>query len=311
LQGNQAAIPVSARLSSGGVPARSTIAWQPGSCTGNAKRLNGFLEVMECEAGDCTRHADAFDRIRAGRLQALIVHGVYEPQQLVAVVDRLERHDPAFLQTWFPEKFRAWFYGRNLNLSGPDLAGYFAEAARFHAQLAELLPPPHDLLQRVGSLLAALDHGRPFQAAPGPHPGERYMFTTLRAHAEGGYIPPHFDNEQILRPAYRHLQDVVERHMTSFVLAFTRADGGGALEVFDLRMEPDEARLISDDRASARPDVSQLDSVAFRLPPGAMIILDSGRYLHRVTPVQGARKRWSACSFMSLSRQHDATYCWG
>ena len=54
------------------------------------------------------------------------------------------------------------------------------------------------------------------------------------------------------------------------------------------------------------------DSVnSFRLPPGAMIVLDSGRYLHRVTPVIGPHKRWTACSFMARSRARDATYCWG
>jgi hypothetical protein len=44
---------------------------------------------------------------------------------------------------------------------------------------------------------------------------------------------------------------------------------------------------------AGRPDVSTLASVSFRLPPGALILLDSGRYLHRLTPVQGARKRWT------------------
>jgi len=42
-----------------------------------------------------------------------------------------------------------------------------------------------------------------------------------------------------------------------------------------------------------------------------MIVLDSGRFLHRVSPVEGDRKRWTACSFMALSRQRDAMYCWG
>jgi hypothetical protein len=297
--------------SSGAIPARSSVEWEPGSCIGSPRQLNGFLQVLECNATECGRHPDAFDRIRDGRLQALVVHGVYDPPVLAEAVEKLERHDPAFLQTWFPEKFRAWFYGRNLNLSAPGLPGYFEEAARFHGQLGELLPQPHGLVQRTGLLLAALDHGRPFRAAPGPSSGEHYMFTTLRAHVEGGYIPPHFDNEQVVRPAFRHLQGMVELHMTSFVLAFTRADRGGALEVFDLRVEPDQARLISDDQAPARPDVSRLAAVAFRLPPGSMIILDSGRYLHRVTPVAGARKRWSACTFMALSRRHEATYCWG
>jgi hypothetical protein len=302
---------VNAAVSSGSKPALRTVEWQPGSCTGRSTRLGDFLEVLECDAADCGRHADAFERMRAGSLQAIVVHGVYDPATCSEVVQRLERGEPGFLKTFFPEKFRAWFLGRNLNLSHPDLPGYFDEAAQFHRDLEALLPGPAALTARVGGLLARLDGGRPFVAAPGPQAEQRYMFTTLRAHPEGGYIPPHFDNEQTLRPTYRHLHSVVELHMTSFVLAFSQAAGGGALEVFDLCVPPERARMLSDDRVDARPDVATLASVAFHLPPGSMIVLDSGRYLHRLTPVQGPRKRWSACTFMALSRRHDATYCWG
>jgi hypothetical protein len=302
---------VSAIPSSGSVPARTTEHWQAGSCTGGAKLLGGFLRTIEFGAADAADHPDTFERLRAGELQAAIVHDVYPQAVLDKLVERLERHDPPFLQTWFPEKFRSWFFGRNLNLSHPDLPGYFAEAAQFHHQLETLFPPGLGLAPRVGSLLAALDHGRPFVAAPGPATDQRYMFTTLRAHLEGGYIPPHFDNEQRLRAPYRHLQDIVELHMTSFVLALTMAEDGGALEVFDLVTAPEAARMISDDRIVDKPDVSTLASVSFRLPPGALILLDSGRYLHRLTPVAGARKRWTACSFMALSRRGEATYCWG
>jgi hypothetical protein len=302
---------VSAAQSSGSVPARTTEQWQPGACAGNGKVLGGFLRTVEFEASEAGGHAGTFERLRAGDLQAAIVHGVYPQAVLDRLVEHLERHDPPFLQTWFPEKFRSWFFGCNLNLSRPDLPGYFQEAHRFHAQLDALFAPDASIVRHVGGLLALLDRGRSFVAAPGPGVNQRYMFTTLRAHLEGGYIPPHFDNEQRLRATYRHMQSIVELHMTSFVLALTMAEAGGALEVFDLVTAPEAARLISDDLVVDKPDVTALASVSFRIPPGSMILLDSGRYLHRLTPVRGARKRWTACSFMALSRAHDATYCWG
>jgi len=302
---------VNSVVSSGSVPAKSTHDWQPANRNGQIQVLNGFLKMIETDAAECGRHADAFERLRRGELHAVIVHNVYEQGLLHGLVERLERRDPVFLQTWFPEKFHSWFYGRNLNLSHPGLDGYFDEAAQFHLQLEILLPGPLGVVRRVGSLLAQLDGGRPLRPAPGPFSGQHYMFTTLRAHQEGGYIPPHFDNEQTLRPTYRHLHEIVELHMTSFVLALTQAEDGGALEVFNLTEEPATARMLSDDRVSEKPDVSRLDSVRFRLPAGSMILLDSGRYLHRLTPVQGTRKRWTACSFMALSRNRDATYCWG
>ena len=274
------------------------------------KQLGGFLRVIEIDASEATAHPDAFGRIRSGVLQAVIVNRVYEPEVLAAAIEMLERNQPGFLQTWFPEKFRSWFFGRNLNLAEPGLAGYFEEAARFREALESLFPPGHGLEERVGGILSSLDNGRAFVAPPGPNLGERYLFTTLRAHQEGGYIPPHFDNEQALRPSYGHLRSIVELHMTSFVLTLDRAGEGGALEVFDIRCNPEDAVPISRDGAT-KPDIAGMTPVAFRIPPGAMIILDSGRYLHRLTPVEGSRKRWTACSFMALSRQRDAMYCWG
>ena len=269
-----------------------------------------FPRVLEVDAGAAARHPEAFDRIRAGELHAIVVRGVYPPALLAPVVERLERHDPPFLQTWFPEKFRSWFFGANLNLAEPGLQDYFAASGGFHAQLRALFPAGLGLVERVGGLLASLDHGRPFVAPPGPRAGEQYMFTTLRAHMESGYIPPHFDNEQALRPSYAHLRSLVEPHMTSFVLTLAMAEAGGALEVFDFRCEPDDARMISLDGAP-KPRVEGLPSFAFRIPAGDLIVLDSGRYLHRLTPVRGARKRWTACSFMAHSRGGAATYCWG
>jgi hypothetical protein len=280
-------------------------------CAGAAQALAGFLRTIELDAAEADAHVTAFEQLRAGELQAIIVHRVYPPALLEAVVARLERHEPDFLQTWFPAKFRSWFFGRNLNLADPRLPGYFDEAARFHTQLEKLFPPGLGIARHVGELLARLDCGRPFVAAPGPAPGTQYMFTTLRAHAESGYLPAHFDNEQRLRESYRHLRTLVELNMMSFVLVLAQPEAGGALEVFDLCVEPQDARMLSDDSVKERPDVSLLESVSFRLAPGTLIVLDSGRYLHRLTPVQGARKRWTACSFMARSRARAATYCWG
>ncbi len=270
-----------------------------------------FFRLLEIAASEAARYPDALEWIRQGDLHAVVLHDVFPPEVLRAVVDCFERHDPPFLKTSFPEKFRAFFYGENLNLADPDLRDYFREAAHFHQQLQSIFPPGMGVTDHLAKVLASLDGGRPFLAPPGPQPGEHYMFTTVRCHLPGGYIPPHLDNEQALRPSYRHLRTLVEPHMLSFVLAFTMPEAGGALEIFNYRSEPADGVLMNDDRAAARPDIGQLESVSLRLPPGAMIIVDSGRYLHRVSPVEGARNRWTACSFMALSRTRDAMYCWG
>jgi hypothetical protein len=98
--------------------------------------------------------------------------------------------------------------------------------------------------------------------------------------------------------------------MYSMVLLIGKPDDGGELEVFDYRVEPKDSRLMSDDSVK-KPDISQLSSVRFSLNAGDLIVVDSGRYLHRVTPVVGPTTRWTACSFMAHARERNAVYCWG
>jgi hypothetical protein len=270
-----------------------------------------FFRAIELDAAEVPQHSGLLNRIRGGDLHGAIVHGVYEPEALAAVVARLEQHDPPFLKTWFPDAFRAWFYGRNLNLTEPDLPGYFDEAAIFNAQLNNLFPPGLGIGDHLAGILSALDNGRRFAPPPGPGPGEHYMFTTLRAHMDGGFIPAHCDNELALRPAYRHLRTLIQPHIFSFVLALTTPDRGGAFEIFNSRFEPSGSELISDDAMRSANRLDGVDSATIRLAPGSMVIVDSGQYLHRVTKVKGANKRWTVCSFMAMGRNRDVMYCWG
>jgi Carrier-protein-independent halogenase WelO5 len=276
-----------------------------------ASTVGKFFHLLEIEATDAVRHPGACEALRRGDLHGMLVHHVYGPDVLGKVVDRLERHDPPFLKTWFPQEFRSWFFGRNLNLAPADLREYFHESAQFHEHLRLLFPPALGITDYVAGILSQLDRGRAFVPAPGSEPGSQYMFTTLRAHLEGGYIPPHCDNEQAIRPSFRHLRTMIEFPMLSFVLALTLPEAGGALEIFDYRPEPMTEPPKAGAAARPRPKREEMNAASFRIPPGSLLIVDSGRYLHQVSPVAGPRKRWTACSFMALNREHDATYCWG
>jgi hypothetical protein len=286
------------------------VPWTP-AASGSRRCLGGFLQVLDVDATTAAAHAGAFDELRRGTLQAVVLQDVCTPAATRVALARLEAHDPPFLRSSFPAPFRSWFYGRNISLAHPQLQGYFEEAALFNAQLAELNSGHGPLLPRLLALLSALDQGRPFAAAPGPAAGLHYMPTTLRAHENGGFIPPHFDNEMRLRPSYRHLEALLEPAIQSFVLTLDPGEAGGALEVFDLSCAPEAAQLHNDDHGAPLPPLEQAASVSFRLPPGAMVVLDSGRLLHRLTPVQGGRRRWTACSFMARERGGTITRVWG
>ncbi len=269
---------------------------------------NGFFRWLEMDWQGLSKCDDVLSQLWSGELQGVMVHGVYRSQELAPLVQALENHQPDFLQTWFPDVFRSWFYGRNLNLTGPDLAPYFEEAEQFQRHLQQWSP---DFVDRIERCLSALSGGLSVSAPPGPSTSQNYMFTTLRGHDPEGYIPAHCDNEFFLRPSYDHLAQLCEPHILSYVLSFAAGDAGGATEIFDFRQSLQNARLISDDRYGEKPDIAQLESIKIRIPAGSMLIFDSGQYLHRLAPLKGQNRRWTACSFMAKAKQSNDLFCWG
>ncbi len=274
--------------------------------------MNGptsFLPIEHLQADNLVAASDVLPRIRSGDLGAAVVRGVYSADALSGLRAQLEDNTPGFLKTEFPEAFKASFYGINLNLSKPDLTGYFAAERDFRAALDSFPPASVPLTERVTGILSQLDEMRPYLAAPGPDPDDRHFFTTIRSHRTGGYIPAHFDNEQAMRPSYRYVDAQIQPDIYSFVLCLSAPDAGGALEVFDIRSDQQDIR--NDDRGRRRPNLEDAESVKIHLQPGELVVVHSSRYLHQVTPVEGPNTRWSACSFIALSKDGSRAYCWG
>jgi hypothetical protein len=270
-----------------------------------------FFRTVTVAAADAGISPRILTQLRGREIDGVIVKQVYDRATCDAVCAELEEGRHGLIRTDFPAKFAAFFYGVNLNLTHPDLNDYFAEAPRFRAGLSRLHSGRLDLEGRVGRLLSSLDGGREYEAPPGPKPGSRYMFTTIRAHLSGGYIPAHFDDEQASRPSYRMLLPLIQLKLFSFVLGFSQAEEGGALEIFNLHPIKQGQPIAAGDRNAAKPDLDGVEKVSFRLDPGDMIVFNSGHHLHRVTPVIGAKTRWTACSFMAESKIGDRVYCWG
>jgi 2OG-Fe(II) oxygenase superfamily len=269
-----------------------------------------FFRTVTVAAADSGDSSEILTRLRHREIDGVVVKEVYDRATCDSVCAELEGGRHGLIRTDFPAKFAAFFYGVNLNLTHPDLNDYFAEAPRFRAGLSRLFPGELDLEGRLAGLLSSMDGGRDYAAAPGPTPGSSYMFTTIRAHLSGGYIPAHFDDEQAARPSYRMLLPLIQLKLFSFVLGFSQAEEGGALEIFNLHPVKD-GQQIAGDRGAPKPDLDGVEKVSFRLDPGDMIVFNSGHHLHRVTPVVGARTRWTACSFMAESKIGDRVYCWG
>jgi hypothetical protein len=273
--------------------------------------MASFFRSLVIEASEAVGVPDAVRRLRRGEFHGILVRGVYGPEECRRLVSRFEAGAGGVPRTDFPPLMHAYFLGTNLNLAPPDLDPYFRAAPEFRTGLRALFADSVDLESRVAGLLSTLDAGRHYRAAPGPEAAADHMFTTIRAHLTGGFIPPHFDNEQRLRVTYRLITPLIGEDLFSYVLAFSTAEAGGELEVFDISHDGRSFRMADGEGDAGRLDLAGIESVRFRLNPGEMLVFNSGRYLHRVTPVAGAATRWTACSFMAESRAGDHVYCWG
>ncbi len=270
-----------------------------------------FFRTVSFDASQAPQHADVLSRLRARAIDGVVVKRVIERELCDTICAELAAERHGLIKTEFPAKFAAFFYGANLNLAHPDLRDYFAATPGFRDGLARLAGGRLALEPRVTALLSSLDEGRPYSAPPGPTPGSQYMFTTIRAHLPGGYIPAHFDDEQAARPSYRLLTPMIRPRLFSFVIAFSKADSGGSLEVFNIHPEAPGQRIVDSNRNAVRADLDAAEKVAFTLDPGDLIVFNSGHHLHRVTPVIGATTRWTACSFMAERSDGFGVYGWG
>ncbi|WP_020175403.1 2OG-Fe(II) oxygenase [Methyloferula stellata] len=270
-----------------------------------------FLKIATVDARKAESNADILAQLRKDDVQAIVIENLLTSSECDGIVADLEinRHD--FPKTYFPEAFRSFFFGANLNLAHPDLADYFAMAPAFGRALDALMKPYGGFEPRVLGVLSGFDRGRSYRAPPGPSAGRRYMATTIRGHEQAGYIPPHFDNEQIKRPSFNHLMPLIEGDVFSFVVTLHRSLEGGALEVYDVTADRFGDSFVNRDGHDPKPDLSGRERVTFDVADGTMVIVRSGRYLHRLSPVGGGRTRWTFCSFMAQSRADGTIFCWG
>ncbi len=271
----------------------------------------GWANTLELVWPEVGAYTEAIERLRQGELHAITVRGVYSPNQMRELVGQLEAANEHVLKTYFPEDFKGWFFGQNLNLLTKSMGHYFEQAEVFSKQLNGFFEEGRGPTSHLADVLEALDVQNEYSAAPGPDLDQAYMFGTIRGHGEGGYIPPHFDNEVQMRPSYEHLSTLVEAKIYSAVLLIGEPEAGGALELFNCEMSEYMNDFRNVDTIEREPDTGQFESIELPTNAGDLLIVDSGRYLHRVVPVRGTTIRWSLCSFMAKSVDRASVYCWG
>jgi len=191
--------------------------------------------------------------------------------------------------------------------TGPAPDRYREGAARLRARYGELLGGAlgADPVARVSALLSALAGGRPAAppayALPGGAAGgaETWLPFNLRALDPGTQIYAHHDAHYRL-PVYAGLGEEYSRHTAlSWFLTLQAPEGGGALTLYGLwGSDPNPPMLPTrfvDTEALERDYLKE----EVPLSAGDLVVFDSGRFVHRVTAVEGARPRLTLGGFLT------------
>ncbi len=271
------------------------------------------MNVLELDASELPAHGDLVARCIARELTGFIVRGAFDAGVTGAFLSAATREPPPF--PMFDSKhFTGRTVGQVLVVSGDRLDGYFAAARRFRAALAGEGGACAGLEERFHRLFERLSGGLEVRP-PRRDADDVYGPFTARELVPGGRIAAHCENETLRFPSMADLRERIDpTTQLSFYVPLQVPERGGELVLSTAEFGAGfGAELGSLDRVAPKT-LEALEQRRFGvLAPGVgdLLVFDAGRYFHQVTPVEGARPRWTLGGFLAFSRGRDAVFAWG
>lgn len=268
-----------------------------------------FLDFFTVDVNDLHRFPNAIQDMYDGTLGGLIIRGVYSEEEMARVYDRIENREKSFIRRDFPVQYKTWFLGRFLDDStDPELPEYLADTPRFRENLRSVFEGMTPYEDRLEDVLGRISAGAAVRI-PSFRDGRSYAPATIRMLPPGGQISTHVGKEAGTRPAYTHLNTVVDSdNQISMFLTAQAPEAGGNLIVYSLKWSDIDERHIIDGRTAVEPLLETAEWAVYTTRPGDLLVFDGGRYFHRVSVVQGSRNRCTIGGFAMFSPAHDTLY---
>jgi hypothetical protein len=259
--------------------------------------------VIECDATSLADYPDALIQLADGALDAVLVRGLYSPEQIDCIAARLEHDD---IRCRLSARDYADSSRRQVEVigepispsdaepSGPDPETYFAGAGTFRQLCQELFAPATSFVQCSRDVLSALGGERAARQLHHPD-GRSYGSATLRRVPVGCGMGLHCENLYRDIPIFEPVKETVRLDTTmSFIMPLVCGEAGGLVTLYG-------EQPPTDDEAS-----STLDPGA-----GDLLIFAAGARYHRVTTVEGSRARWTIGGFVAYGYDDDVLWLWG
>jgi hypothetical protein len=268
------------------------------------------LDVLTIGVPDLERHPDLLGDVFRRRHVGAIVRGVFEPDHMAALVERLQGGIEGIPRAVAPT-FKGGLYGTPLVMGSEDLRGYLDDAERFRAAIAPLFAAVGGLETRIESVLGRVAGGLPIGVAR-TRDGREYLPATIRVLIEGDSLPIHYENGTTRAAAMKPiLAELDAETIMSFYVPVALPEEGGILEVFTTDCSGDGHRIIGDLGGPERARTILAERGCIQVLPGVgdMLLFDGGRHYHLVTEVRrGAR--WTLGGFFAYAKDHGRIVYW-
>lgn len=273
-----------------------------------------FPQIVDIEADEPEQQSRLFERLQREEIHAVRLRQAFPPSVVSDVVAHLESEGFNVEGVPTPEGELVRLFGLPLQHCEPDLSGYWQAAARFR-ESCQALWKPFDYEGRVHSILGNLCADTPVELMSGPQ-GQMYTPSTIRRVSPGGGIPPHAENHQLPFAGYAQLRNVINNdQVMSFFTLLSGAESGGHLTLHAMTTDDYDRALKTSGAASGQAGVKMellnYDSTQIALEVGDTLVLNSGRWFHGVSTVQGERDRWTIGGFFAASRGGERVVYWG
>ncbi len=258
--------------------------------------------------------ATALEAIYEARSTGLVVRGAFPLELVAAAVSHLGDDAP-----WIsPNRGLAGGEIRNIgdaatptftHLRGPPTEVY-KRSVELHAERTAAVFGDADVAtHRLQDLLSRLFGGRP-ASAPAFDATSSWAAFNFRALDPGQQIYAHHDSHFGLG-VYERLDAALDRTtLLSFFVTLQAPERGGELIVYGAWGSEPGVPMLPTRFLDTAAIERRYGRAVITLGAGDLVVFDSGRHVHRVTPVEGRRARLTCGGFLTLASDRSHVAFW-
>ncbi len=278
------------------------------------------VRSMEVDGRNPRSTVDVVTQMYDDQLDVVIIRGALSREPLSAAGERLDRDDKD--PGWARPNQRMPV--EDIQILGTDtpatptysaptgasLDAYLDSAERHREQGQSVFDEGFEATARITELISRFGGGRPVETSRAPD-GREFVPFTVRRLVNGKQIGLHHDYHYPLALYDQIAPSLDTRTLISYVAVLRRPEAGGELCVYAVTPDtPNPPKLANGFSWDLDAVERHYHYQRFNLDVGDFFLLASGRCLHRIAPIVGARARVSMGGFLALHKDRDRILYW-